>query len=76
MKDSIKQDANILFTIFKKNVDTEGLVTETGLTKMGDFFGMVPMEDRAAVYMDFVDLLAGDSYDYDVDQFVEMELVH
>ena len=76
MKASIKQDANILFNIFKKNVDEDGLVTETGLTKMSDFFGLVPMKERAFVYMGFVDLLAGDSRAYDVDQFVEMELGH
>ena len=76
MIDSIRQDANILFNLFNKNIDREGLVTDGGLTKMSDFFGLVPMENRAYVYMMFVDLLAGKDIEYDIDQFIEMDTVH
>ena len=76
MRDIITQDANILFEIFKSNVDSDGLVTDKGLNKMSDFFGLIPMENRAYVYMRFVDMLAGQDISYDVDQFMGMETVH
>lgn len=67
--------SNKLMELFENNlkeIEGQHLVSELGLTKMGDVFESVPLDSRADVFISFLDMLHEEGYDFNIEQFSQV----
>ena len=61
-----------LFEDNSKEVNGEHLVSEAGLTQMSEYFVTLPLDRRAFVFIDFLDLLNDEGYVFNMEQFSQV----
>lgn len=72
----MEQHAHKLFEIFEENgvenPDGTTEVTVDGLAEMTEYFDEVPEEERAFVFLEFLQILSQNGFSYDVRQFLDV----
>lgn len=58
-----------MFTLYMKSRDLKGNVSNEQLDALSERFGQVDINDRAEVFMKFIDLLDSSGVNYDRSQF-------